>query len=97
MIIDVSRDEYEKLLPEIKKEFVKYSEKFIQLHPRYAGKVRYFDEMYSENFAALNKNEDDGLCVFLNRETMLCGVYENRPQVCRDYTTDRCENIRLII
>jgi uncharacterized protein len=28
---------------------------------------------------------DDGWCVALNRATMLCGVYERRPSVCRDY------------
>ena len=21
----------------------------------------------------------------------LCGIYETRPQICRDYTTDQCE------
>jgi len=25
------------------------------------------------------------------REDNLCGAYETRPQICRDYTTDKCE------
>lgn len=25
------------------------------------------------------------------RDDNLCGIYEIRPQVCRDYTTDKCE------
>ena len=25
------------------------------------------------------------------REDNLCGIYETRPQVCRDYSTDKCE------
>jgi Fe-S-cluster containining protein len=25
------------------------------------------------------------------RDDNLCGIYETRPQVCRDYTTDKCE------
>jgi Fe-S-cluster containining protein len=25
------------------------------------------------------------------REDNLCGIYETRPQICRDYTTDNCE------
>lgn len=29
----------------------------------------------------------DGLCVFLDRETRLCQVYEHRPDVCRLYGT----------
>ena len=25
------------------------------------------------------------------REDHRCGIYETRPQICRDYTTDECE------
>ena len=25
------------------------------------------------------------------RDDQLCGIYETRPQICRDYTTDACE------
>lgn len=25
------------------------------------------------------------------QEDHLCGIYETRPQICRDYTTDNCE------
>jgi hypothetical protein len=28
---------------------------------------------------------DDGWCAALERDTMLCGIYENRPTICRDY------------
>ena len=28
---------------------------------------------------------DDGWCAALDRSTMLCGIYERRPTVCRDY------------
>lgn len=28
---------------------------------------------------------DDGWCIALDRKTMLCTIYEQRPQVCRDY------------
>jgi Fe-S-cluster containining protein len=28
---------------------------------------------------------DDGWCIALDRETMLCTIYERRPTVCRDY------------
>ena len=27
----------------------------------------------------------DGWCAGLDRHTMLCGIYERRPTVCRDY------------
>ena len=28
---------------------------------------------------------DDGWCAALDRDTMLCRIYERRPGVCRDY------------
>lgn len=28
---------------------------------------------------------DDGWCAALNRVNMLCGIYERRPTLCRDY------------
>lgn len=27
----------------------------------------------------------DGWCAALNRATLLCGIYELRPTICRDY------------
>ena len=95
LAIEVSRDEFHVLPENIKKHFVKYSEIFVANNPKHAGREHFFDEMYSENFALMNKS-DDGLCPLLDRETMLCGVYDQRPQVCRDYTTNRCEQIRVL-
>jgi Fe-S-cluster containining protein len=31
------------------------------------------------------KRGEDGWCEALNRETMLCSIYEKRPFICRDY------------
>jgi len=28
---------------------------------------------------------DDGWCAALERNTMLCGIYERRPTICRDF------------
>ncbi|MBK8524184.1 MAG: YkgJ family cysteine cluster protein [Betaproteobacteria bacterium] len=28
---------------------------------------------------------DDGWCAALDRETLLCTIYERRPNVCREY------------
>jgi Fe-S-cluster containining protein len=28
---------------------------------------------------------DDGWCAALNRDTMLCGIYAQRPTICRDF------------
>ena len=28
---------------------------------------------------------DDGWCAALDRDTLLCGIYERRPAICRDY------------
>ena len=31
------------------------------------------------------KRLDDGWCAALDRDTMLCTIYENRPWVCREF------------
>lgn len=28
---------------------------------------------------------DDGWCAALDRETFMCSIYENRPDICRDF------------
>jgi Fe-S-cluster containining protein len=28
---------------------------------------------------------DDGWCSALDRDTLLCSIYENRPWICRDF------------
>lgn len=33
----------------------------------------------------ISPETEDGMCVFLNRETKKCVIYPDRPQVCRDY------------
>lgn len=42
---------------------------------------------------------DDGWCAALDRETLMCTIYENRPTICRDFemgehecVTERNEN-----
>lgn len=39
------------------------------------------DEWGSEVMAQL----DDGWCIALDRDTMRCTIYENRPWVCREF------------
>ena len=34
---------------------------------------------------------DDGWCSALDRSTMLCTIYENRPWICRDFATGSYE------
>ena len=37
----------------------------------------------------MNAKEPDGYCVHLNRDTLTCNIYEQRPAVCRQYS---CRN-----
>ena len=32
--------------------------------------------------------------ILLDEETKLCSIYEDRPEVCKKYQTNRCEKIR---
>jgi Fe-S-cluster containining protein len=34
---------------------------------------------------------DDGWCAALDRNTMLCTIYEQRPLICREFETGSCE------
>jgi len=36
---------------------------------------------------------DDGWCSALDRNTMLCMIYEKRPKICRDFEMGGCECI----
>jgi Fe-S-cluster containining protein len=41
---------------------------------------------------------EDGWCAALDRDTMLCRIYERRPEVCRTYQTggDDCLTERVL-
>ncbi len=41
----------------------------------------YVDEHGSETMLRL----DDGWCSALNRDTLMCSIYESRPWVCREF------------
>ena len=36
---------------------------------------------------------DDGWCSALDRNTMFCTIYEQRPKICRDFEMGGCECI----
>ncbi|MCJ8296757.1 MAG: YkgJ family cysteine cluster protein [Colwellia sp.] len=40
---------------------------------------------------------DDGWCSALNRDTLLCSIYENRPWICREFEmgSDECIDERI--
>ncbi|MGS0467729.1 YkgJ family cysteine cluster protein [Cobetia marina] len=39
---------------------------------------------------------DDGWCAAVDRETLMCTIYDRRPQLCRDYEmgSPECEDER---
>ncbi len=45
------------------------------------------DEWGGEVMARLS----DGWCAALDRQTMLCTIYENRPYICREFATGSYE------
>jgi len=96
LTIDLDRNEYNTIDNYVKSHAIKHSNDFIDKHPSLNIRKNEIDLMYDQLYAYIPKSKEDGLCVLLNRETMLCSVYENRPKVCRDYELNRCENIREI-
>ena len=46
-------------------------------------------------FAYLKQGED-GYCELLDRKTMKCSIYNDRPKKCREYKTEKCSKIRIL-
>lgn len=95
LTIRVDRREYQKFPKSIKDAFLTNTKKFLNENPKYLKREACLDEMYKDDFAVMNK-ESDGLCVLLDRDTMKCSEYDDRPDVCKAYKTNRCEKIRLM-
>ena len=94
--IQISKVEYESLKPNVKKEFIKNIDVFLEKSPQFKGVLeKELEEVYRGNYAEMKK-AGDGYCNLLDRKTMLCSVYEDRPQTCKDYTNNKCEKIRLL-
>ena len=92
--VEVNKNEYERLEAlGLKDYFITRLEVFLKKEKRYTKHKEVFNEMYKDNFAILKKG-NDGNCVLLDSKTMKCTIYEDRPKVCKDYTFDRCINIR---
>jgi len=94
LVVEVDEDEYKYFESiNLHHTFERYTDKFISEFPRFKDKRDQISLLHKELHAYLKKG-DDGLCVLLDRETMLCSIYNNRPKVCVDYTVDRCSKIR---
>jgi Fe-S-cluster containining protein len=65
----------------------KSNEDVIQCTPKRVDTIRLKDKR-----AVVLPVTDDLKCVFLNRETFKCAIYEERPDVCRLYG----QNVRLL-
>ena len=94
--VEVDRNEYEKFEKKGLGDYFKTrTEDFLKKNEKYRIQKHYFDEMYKDNYAKLIKGID-GLCVMLDRKTMLCSIYKDRPKVCKDYKIKSCVNIKNI-
>ena len=94
--VEVNKTEYNKFWKlDLDKHFDTRTDLFLKENPKYIKQMKTFDEMYKDNFAILKKG-NDGQCVLLDRKTMKCTIYEDRPKVCVDFSnkSKRCLNIR---
>ena len=95
--INISKKEYYSLKRNIRKVFLKSSDAFFAKHPERKSRILKKEiEANSGNFFAKMQKDSDGYCFFLDKKSKLCTVYDDRPQICRSYKTERCEKIRLI-
>lgn len=74
------------------------SEIFIKEFPQYKNRRDFLDEMNGDTFAVI-KQRPDGFCQLLDVESRLCSVYDNRPNVCRDFEANgpMCKSIKKCI
>ena len=94
--IEISKQEYESLSDVVKKEFTKHIDSFLEKNPHLKGLVENdLEILFNDNYAIMNKGID-GYCNLLNKKSMLCSVYEERPQTCKDYKNNKCQNFRLM-
>lgn len=91
--VDISKKEYDMLGKDIKDKFILNSEEFISQFPIWASKKEHINNNSISMYATI-KRMADGYCYFLNRMTMECGIHDQKPQTCKEYSTDKCENIR---
>lgn len=93
----ISRDEYKHYVDMgMGHLFETFAEREVKRNPDFLPFKEQIDQSTNDNdYAELIKG-DDGYCVKLNRETMLCTIYDIKPHVCSWYTNDKCEEIRLI-
>lgn len=53
----------------------------------------HYDQWGAETMLRL----DDGWCAAVDRETLMCTIYENRPLICREFEmgSDECKDERI--
>ena len=93
--IQVSKKEYDSLNLTIQKHFTIRIDEFFKKSPELKAIRQEIEPIFYGNYAEMHKN-NDGYCPLLDRKSMLCSVYEDRPKTCQDYTNDRCDKIRLM-
>ena len=80
-IIATTAKDIRRLAKHFALSFDKAREKFTE---KENNRVRKLKQRHDKKF-------NSPVCMFLNQKTRQCGVYQARPQICRDYPGDRCE------
>lgn len=94
LTVQVSEKEYSRFKEKgLDGNFLKLQDSFANKFPEYKHKAESLSHLYVDIHATMKKS-DDGYCVMLDRETMLCSIYEDRPEVCRAFKNNKCEKIR---
>ena len=64
------------------------------LSPEEAASGQYEAYPDPENGLMELRKESDGFCIYFDRDTRTCGIYENRPGVCRDFHCSQGAGVR---
>jgi len=76
----------------------KKSSVFVEENKETAELEFILDYVYEEDFSVISKSAD-GFCVFLNKETRMCDIYEIRPKTCSQFSNEGsvCKKIKKCI
>lgn len=47
--------------------------------------------------ACVDKDPNDGRCIHLDRERFACGIWEQRPRVCREYDCNHDPLLQIVL
>jgi Fe-S-cluster containining protein len=94
LLVEFNKDEYDRMVKCGHKEaMITKTDIYLKKHPEKQKHRKQLDKIHNDIFAEMKQGENKH-CVLLDIDSRLCTIYEDRPKLCKDHTTDRCGGLR---